>query len=70
MLAVIPEQLVIHKGFDLTFAGDYAPRHRPGAVAVSVAPSVAYHTGLYGLHVRGWDLNCEYPGDISSVTVQ
>jgi hypothetical protein len=35
-----------------------------------VAPSVVYHTGLNGLHVRDLDLNCEYPGDVSSVTVQ
>jgi hypothetical protein len=70
MLAVTPERLAIRDGFDLAFAWHYAPRHRRGAVAVSVAPSVAYHTGLHGLHVRGRDLNCEYPGDVSSVTVQ
>jgi hypothetical protein len=70
MLAVTPERLAIRDGFDLTFAWQYAPHHRPGAVAVSVAPSVVYHTGLNGLHVRGRDLNCEYPGDVSSVTVQ
>jgi hypothetical protein len=70
MLAVTPQRLAIHDGFDLTFAWHYAPRHRPGAVAVSVAPSVVYHTGLHGLHVRGRDLNCEYDGDVSSVTVQ
>ena len=70
MLAVIPERVVIREGFDLAFAWKYAPRHRPGAVAVSVAPSVVYHTGLNGLHVRDRDLNCEYPGDVSSVTVQ
>jgi hypothetical protein len=70
MLEVIPEQLAIREGFDLAFAWHFAPGHRPGAVAVSVAPSVAYHTGLHGLHVRGRDLNCEYAGDVSSVTVQ
>ena len=70
MLAVTPEQVIIEDGFDLAFAWHYAPSHRPGAVAVSVAPSVVYHTGLNGLHVRDRDLNCEYPGDVSSVTVQ
>lgn len=70
MLAVTPERDIIRDGFDLAFASHYAPRHRPGAVAVSVAPSVVYHTGLNGLHVRDRDLNCEYPGDVSSVTVQ
>jgi hypothetical protein len=70
MLAVTPEPLVIRDGFDLAFAWHYAPRHRPGAVAVSVAPSVVYHTGLNGLHVRNRDLNCEYQGDVSSVIVQ
>jgi hypothetical protein len=70
MLAVTPERVIVRDGFDLAFAWRYAPRHRPGAVAVSVAPSVVYHTGLNGLHVRDLDLNCEYPGDVSSVTVQ
>jgi hypothetical protein len=70
MLAVTPEQVIIEDGFDLAFAWHYAPSHRPGAVAVSVAPSVVYHTGLNGLHVRDRNLNCEYPGDVSSVTVQ
>jgi len=70
MLAVTPERVVLEDGFDLAFAWHYAPRHRPGAVAVSVAPSVVYHTGLNGLHVRNRDLNCEYLGDVSSVTVQ
>jgi hypothetical protein len=70
MLAVTPERVAIRDGFDLAFAWHYAPRHRPGAVAVSVAPSVVYHTGLNGLHVRNRDLNCEYPGDLSSVVVQ
>jgi hypothetical protein len=70
MLALTPERVIIHDGFDLAFASDYAPRHRPGGVAISVAPSVVYHTGLNGLHVRDRDLNCEYPGDVGSVTVQ
>lgn len=70
LLAVTPERVTIRDGFDLTFAWHYAPRHRPGAVAVSVAPSVVYHTGLNGLHVRNRDLNCEYQGDVSSVIVQ
>jgi hypothetical protein len=70
MLAVTSERVAIRDGFDLAFAWHYAPRHRPGAVAVSVAPSVVYHTGLNGLHVRDRDLNCEYPGDVSSVIVQ
>jgi hypothetical protein len=70
MFAVTPESVAIRDGFDLAFAWHYAPRHRPGAVAVSVAPSVVYHTGLNGLHVRNRDLNCEYSGDVSSVIVQ
>jgi hypothetical protein len=70
MLVVTPEPVAIRDGFDLAFAWHYAPRHRPGAVAVSVTPSVVYHTGLNGLHVRNRDLNCEYPGDVSSVIVQ
>jgi hypothetical protein len=70
MLAVTPERVVITDGFDLAFAWHYARRHRAGAVAVSVAPSVVYHTGLNGLHVRDRDLNCEYLGDVSSVIVQ
>jgi len=70
MLVLTPERFVIRDGFDLAFAWHYAPRHRPGAVALSVAPSVVYHTGLNGLHVRDRDLNCEYSGDVSSVIVQ
>jgi hypothetical protein len=52
MLAVTPDRVSIRDGFDLAFAWRYAPRYRPSAVAVSVAPSVVYHTGLNGLHVR------------------
>jgi glycosyltransferase involved in cell wall biosynthesis len=66
----VPDWLVIRKGFDLAFAWHYAPLYRPGAVAVCVTPSVAYHTGRNGLHVRDADLNCEYGGPTHGVIVQ
>jgi hypothetical protein len=68
-LTLIPESQAIRRGCDLAFAWDYAPVHRPGAVAVSVTPSVVYHTGQNGLHVRNVDLNCEYGGDTNNVFV-
>jgi hypothetical protein len=61
---------VVRDGFDLAFAWYYAPRHRPGAVALAVTPSVVYHTGLNGLHVRNADLNCEYEGSLQDIVVQ
>ncbi len=70
LLARTPESRIVRDGFDLAFAWDYAPRHRPGAVALCVTPSVAYHTGRNGLHVRDADLNCEYAGSLTGVTVQ
>jgi hypothetical protein len=65
-----PEWLVIRKGFDLAFEQDYARRHRPCAVAVCVTPSVVYHTGRNGLHVREADLNCEYVRPTDTIVVQ
>jgi hypothetical protein len=69
-LEVIPKQIVLDKGFDLAFAHEYAPRYRSGAVAVATAPSVVYHTGRNGLHVRGADLNCEFAGSTREIEVQ
>lgn len=69
-IQTIPESLVMRKGFDLAFAQDYAPRDRPGAVGVCVTPSVVYHTGRNGLHVRGADLNCDYGGPTHTIVVQ
>jgi hypothetical protein len=59
LLACMPESLILRDGFDLAFIWQYAPRRRPGAVAIGVSPSVAYHTGFNGVHVRGADLNRE-----------
>ncbi len=69
-LEVIPKQIVLDKGFDLAFAHEYAPCYRPGAVAVATAPSVVYHTGRNGLHVRGADLNYRFAGSTRGIEVQ
>lgn len=59
-LDLIPDQLIRDKGFDLAFAWDYAPQHRPGATAVCVMPSVALHAGRNGVNVRDRDINCDF----------
>jgi hypothetical protein len=69
LLDVTPERDAIRKGWDLTLVWDYAPRYRPGAVAVTVSPSVVYHTGKNGVHVRDTDLNCEYAGPMHGIVV-
>ena len=70
LLARLPEPLIVRDGFDLAFVWQYAPRHRSGAVAISLTPSVAYHAGFNGVHVRNADLNCEYGGSLDDVVVQ
>ena len=69
-LEVIPTRTVLERGFDLAFASEYAPRYRAGAVAVATAPSVVYHTGRNGLHVRGRDVNREFGGSTHGIEVQ
>jgi hypothetical protein len=59
-LLVIPDRHLVEKGFDNTFAWDYGPRYRPGAVAICVRPSVVYHAGHNGVTVRNRDLNCDW----------
>jgi glycosyltransferase involved in cell wall biosynthesis len=59
-LLVIPDRHLVEKGFDNTFAWDYGPRYRPGAVAICVSPSVVYHAGHNGVTVRNRDLNCDW----------
>jgi hypothetical protein len=66
----MPTHVIIRDGFDLTFACQYGPLHRPGAVAISVYPSVVYHAGFNGMHVRNRDLNCEYEGSTDGIIVQ
>jgi hypothetical protein len=70
MLELIPESRILSDGFDVAFAEGYAPLARPGAVAICVTPSVAYHTGRSGLHVRGEDVNTDFAGSLHDVTVQ
>lgn len=65
-----PERLILRDGFDNAFTWWYAPRHRPHARTVTVTPSVAYHAGFNGLHVRNLDLNCDYEGRLDDVVVQ
>jgi hypothetical protein len=70
LLSSGPDPQVVRQGFDLFFLWRFAPRARPGAVAVSVQPSVVYHTGLNGLHVRNVDVNLDYAGDPSGLLQQ
>jgi glycosyltransferase involved in cell wall biosynthesis len=69
-LRLMPTDVVIRDGFDLTFACRYSPLYRPGAVAISVFPSAVYHAGFNGMHVRNSDLNCDYDGPTASIIVQ
>jgi hypothetical protein len=70
MLELVPESRILSDGFDLAFVEGYAPLARPGAVAICVTPSVAYHAGRSGLHVRGEDVNTDFAGSLDGVTVQ
>lgn len=70
LLKTTPRERILREGFDLVFTWCYAPRHRPRAVAVAVTPSVVYHTGRNGLHVRDHDLNCEYGGATAGIVVR
>ena len=60
------DEEVIDKGFDLVFAWDYAPRYRPGAVAICVLPSLVYHAGRNGVNTRNADVNCDFVGELNS----
>ena len=70
LLAELPESLSLRDGFDLAFVWQYAPRCRPGAVPISLTPSVVYHTGFNGIHVRNADLNSDYAGSLEDIAVQ
>jgi len=70
LLAEVPESLILRDGFDLAFVWQYALQFRPTSVAIAVTPSVVYHTGFNGVHVRNADLNCDYAGSLEDVAVQ
>jgi hypothetical protein len=38
----------------------------PEAVPVCLTPSVVYHTGFNGVHVRNVDLNCDFAGSLGN----
>lgn len=63
----IPLPYIINEGFDTCYLWRWGAKYKPGAVSVTIKPSVVYHTGMTGVHVQGTDLNRNFIGDVSAI---
>ena len=63
----VPLPYIINDGFDSCILWRWAPKFRPNGKSVTVKPSVVYHTGITGVHVRDMDLNRNFIGGVDGI---
>ena len=67
-VSTIPLPYIVNDGFDTSFLIRWAKKNRPEAKSVSIKPSVVYHTGLTGVHVRHLELNRNFIDGTDGIT--